>query len=102
MTWTKEELKEILQKDFIENADAFTSGRRNNDMVDSMCICFALDEEWTEMYAKHCNNFEDHDGDYYDLYVGEHYERVNNWLEAKEDIGYERGDMLIMNYSINY
>ena len=53
MTWTKEELKDILQHDFIENPKAFTSGRRNDDMVDSMCICFALDEEWTEMYAKH-------------------------------------------------
>ena len=103
MTWTKEELKDILQYDFIENPKAFTNGRRNDDMVDSMCICFALDEEWTEMYAKHCDNFPEHDGRYYDFYVREHYERVKNWLDAKEDMSsYNRGEDHIMVYAINY
>ena len=40
--WTKKDLKQVLQEDFIENWDAWSAGRRNDDMVDSMCICFAL------------------------------------------------------------
>lgn len=103
MAWTKDELEEILQKDFIEEERAFASGRRNDDMVDSMCICFALDKEWTEMYAKHADNFPEHDQGYFDRYVCEHYERVKNWLESKEASGlYTRGEPSIMVYSINY
>ena len=101
MTWTKEELKDILQHDFIENPKAFTSGRRNDDMVDSMCICFALDEEWTEMYAKRTDNC-DVDDDYFDKYLSDHYERVKSWLEDKEQCGFNRGEYDIMAYAINY
>lgn len=114
MAYTKEELREILQKDFIEDPFAFTSGRRNNDMVDSMCICFALDEEWTEMYAKHADNYVEHSDhapnsqnglpfNYFDIFLKEHYERVKKWLEDKENIsGYNRGETDIMDYAINY
>ena len=104
MSWTKEELKEILQKDFIDNQDAFITGRRNNDMVDSMCICFALDEEWTEMYAKRADNFllKDDGAEYFDKYLVDHYERVKKWLDQKEANGYVRGEVDIMNYAINY
>ena len=102
MSWTKEELRKILQDDFIENSEAFTEGRRNDDMVDSMCICFALDEEWTEMFAKHADNFGIKNEHYFNKYLSDHYERVKNWLETKEASGYVRGEVDIMSYAINY
>lgn len=108
MTWTKDELKEILQKDFIDNVDAFTAGRRNDDIVDSMCICFALDEEWIEMYAEHVDNwyFDDEMGrqsaNYDWNHIKPHYERVKKWLNQKESNGYNRGETDIMTYAINY
>jgi len=102
MSFTKEQLKEILQEDFINNPDAFTAGRRNDDVVDSMCICHALNEEWTEMYAKHADNFADHDQDYFNKHVKEHYERVKEWLDDKAVRGYEPGYIDIMCYAINY
>lgn len=106
MAWTKEELKNILQLHFIEEPFAFTAGRRNDDMVDSMCICFALDEEWTEMYAKHVDNCYTGFGSVVSVrdwkYIEPHYERVKKWLEQKEANGYKRGEFDIMSYSINY
>ena len=99
--WTKEALEKILQEDFIENFSAFRPGRRNDDMVDSMCICFALDKEWTEMYAKHVDNCNINEN-YFDNYLKEHYKRVKKWLNSKEIIGYKRGEFEIMNFAINY
>lgn len=99
---TKEELKSYLQNEFIDNPNAFIAGHRNDDMVDSMCICFALDEEWTEMYAKHSDNFVVHGSDYFKEYLEDHYERVKDWLDNKEASGYNRGETDIMNYAINY
>lgn len=101
MGWDKEELKNILQRDFIENVDVFNAGHRNDDVVDSMCICFALDEEWTEMYAKWVDNHHI-DEDYFSHHLKTHYERIKKWLEDKEACGYTRGELDIMNYSINY
>ncbi len=109
MAWTKEELEKILQEDFIDNYYAFDGGRRNNDMVDSMCICFALDREWTEMWAKHVDNYEENYKNaygggkaFFDKFLKDHYERVKKWLEQKEAAGYKRGETDIMKYAINY
>ena len=50
MAYTKDELREILDKDFMQNENAFAPGGTNDDMVDSMCICFALDEDWDQYF----------------------------------------------------
>ena len=130
MNYTKEELERILENDFLLNPMAFSPGRTNDDVVDSMCICFAIDREWTELFAKWVDNYEtEHDGVEYISHfprthevkprewnsamvpekdreierILEHYERVKQWLEGKEKHGnYIRGEHDIMGYSINY
>jgi len=127
--YNKEELEHILENDFLLNPKAFSPGRTNDDMVDSMIICFALDRDWTELFAKWVENYEvvkdgvmyiDHRTDkvHENPYYGsrwipfknyeierilEHYERVKRWLVDKEAGGYERGVLYpIMDYCINY
>ena len=127
--YTKEDLEEILERDFLLNPAAFISGRTNDNVVDSMVICFALDREWLELFAKWVENYEvvkdgvmyiDHrinkiqENPYYGSSfipfkeyeinrILEHYERVKHWLEDKEAGGYERGVLYpIMDYCINY
>ena len=47
-----QDLRDILENDFMTNPNAFGPGRTNDDMVDSMCICFALGEDWDEFFKK--------------------------------------------------
>lgn len=47
-----QDLRDILKSDFLYNPHAFGPGRTNDDMVDSMCICFALGEDWDEFFKK--------------------------------------------------
>jgi len=101
--WTKEKLKKVLEEDFLNNPNLFGPGRRNDDMVDSMCICHALDEEWTEFYAKWGDNWiTGKENFYFDKFLADHYERVKKWLDAKEAHGFNRGEDTIMGYAINY
>ena len=129
MIYTKKEIEDILENDFLLNPKAFSAGRTNDDVVDSMVMCFACDREWTELFAKWVENYEIvHDGQEYidhrvnkleeNPYYGskyipfkeyeikrilEHYERVNSWLMNKELEGHERGILYpIMEYCINY
>ena len=105
MRYTKEELEQILENDFLLNPKAFSPGRTNNDMVDSMLICFILDREWTELFAKWMDNYVETVGKYeyvnhchglsYKPIIGsdemppleiekdrilEHYRRVKKWI----------------------
>jgi len=50
--YNPQDLRDILENYFMQNPHAFGPGRTNDDMVDSMCICFALDEDWEEMFKK--------------------------------------------------
>jgi len=144
MVYTKEELEQILEKDFLLNPRAFSPGRTNNDVVDSMIICFILDREWTELFAKWVDNYEEQHGEYWyinhwkgiekqigGIIIGncyqcpekeneikrilEHYERVKNWIEKREEYSiearengynelypFEHGNLDLMEYSINY
>jgi len=54
--YTKEDIKNILENDFLLNPKAFMSGRTNDDVVDSMLMCAAIEEEWTELFAKWVDN----------------------------------------------
>lgn len=103
VAWTKDDLKKALEKDFLTNPCAFGPGKRNDDVVDSMCICFALDEEWTEMFAKWCDE-RGYDKDHPHVKrVLEHYDRVKKWLDGKEASGhYKRGETDIMIFAIDY
>jgi len=104
--YTKEELENILMNDFLLNPKAFSPGRTNDDMVDSMLICFILEREWTELFAKFVDNYTIKQGKYEylchalpgDKYIVgsdacppldidterilEHYERVKKWIEG--------------------
>jgi len=126
--WTKEELEEVLENDFLLNPKAFSPGGTNDAVVDSMIICFALDREWTELFAKWVDNYTITDGkyEYINHFYGdtfqpaigssgcppkeleierilEHYKRVKKWLDDKErHYGFERGNLAIMDYAINY
>lgn len=100
--YTDEELREILEHDFLTNPNAFGPGRRNDDTVDSMCICFALDEEWTEMFAKWCDTHGFAETDRRVQVELVHYRRVKEWLDHKEQQGYKRGEHDIMTFAIDY
>ncbi len=132
MQYTEQGLREILDKDFVENKDAFGPGRTNDDMVDSMCICFALNISWDTMFeafvSKHTvtyfgeeflegqlkhvdpDKYTDHIPWFYsrkeaDLErIMEHAERVASWLCDKEKYsGYKKGEFdIVSDYSINY
>lgn len=103
VAWNKDDLKKVLEEDFITDPDAFRPGKRNDDVVDSMCICFALDEEWTEMFAKWCDENDLDENDPKVKCVLEHYDRVKKWLDGKEASGlYKRGETDIMIFAINY
>ena len=113
MEYTKTDLEHILEKDFLLNPKAFSPGRTNDDMVDSMLICFALDREWTELFAKWVDNYtitgmngkeylersavKLSDKEPEIKRILEHYERVKGWLEDKEKYtDWERGDLEIV------
>ena len=116
MSYTKEELHEILEKDFMEEPNAFGPGRTNDDMVDSMCICFALDEDWDQFYTDWLAvHIEIINGEEYihglklqgrfgeDARIQEHHERVDKWLYNKWICNhYNRGEDAIMTFAINY
>lgn len=132
MQYTRQEMKDILEHKFLLNPEAFSSGRTNDDVVDSMILCFALEEEWTELFAKWVDNYTitTQAGQEYirhkPIGIGpqyssalwpekegeikrilEHYQRVNKWLLDKEANGYTRGldeneHNEILNYLINY
>ena len=126
MTWEKEDLEEILERDFIENPNAFRRGCTNDDMVDSKLICFSLNRSWEAMFDQWCQKntviaddgreyFKrdvDEDGTVQWWYptkkreinrIEEHRDRVDAWLNYKEKYsGYVRGETDIMDYAINY
>lgn len=101
--WERDDLLEILERDFIDDPKAFTAGRRNDDCVDAMCICHALGDKyfyedvWIPHAKKHGKDeFE------YTHYVQPHVIRIDDWLGDKSSAGYVRGDFDIMDYAINY
>jgi len=109
--YEKEELERILEHDFLLNPHAFSPGRTNDDMVDSMLICFILEREWTELFSKWTDNYQVSVGDYEYINhtdfpidrvsVGNsyqcplasleierilgHYNRVKKWIQDRED-----------------
>ena len=100
---TFEELEKYRDKDFLDNSQAFKAGRTNDDMVDFCCICFALGHtpESTRVLIKlWFDKF--HIKDSERNRIREHYDRIEDWLMAKEDSGYVRGKTDIMVYAINY
>ena len=113
MAYTKDELREILDKDFMQNENAFAPGGTNDDMVDSMCICFALDEDWDQFFNKWLllhteiskgrawihNRYEQSEV----ARIQEHHDRVDKWLYNKWICNhYQRGETDIMTFAINY
>lgn len=131
MQYTDKELRAILDNDFVGNPNAFIPGRTNDDMVDSMCICFALGIDWNTMFDAFVqahtvtyfgeefltgqlkyidpDKYTDHIPWFYarkdaDLArIDEHAERVAAWLEDKEKYGgYKRGEHDIMGYALHY
>ena len=120
MKYTKTDLEKILENDFLLNPKAFSPGHTNDDMVDSMLICFVLDREWTELFAKWVDNysFTGVNGKEYiersKINIQEkdpeidrilkHYERVNHWIDQKQTFGrWKPGDLSIFeDYNINY
>ena len=130
MEYTKTDLEHILEKDFLLNPKAFSPGRTNDDMVDSMLICFILDREWTELFAKWVDNYTItgmNGEEYFERSavklsdkepeikrILEHYERVKKWIEGKvevqnrlfadkpELINWKPGNCSLMDWSINY
>lgn len=99
----KDELEKYLKEDFIENCNAFKAGRTNDDMVDFCCICFALGHPFDMTYAILINWCNQHNiKEYERRRILDHYDRIESWLLAKEDVGFERGETRIMNYAINY
>ena len=50
--WTADELKVILQKDFVEDERLFEHGRCNDDAVDMSIICWCLGEDIDELIDK--------------------------------------------------
>ena len=99
-TWTKEELRTLLDSEFILNNKAFTAGRRNDDMVDSMCICYALDIDWyDEVWDKIAGRYTKQECQA----ILNHAERVAKWLESKRaHTPFQPGHDDIMSYAINY
>lgn len=97
------DLMNILDSDFIMNPKAFAAGRRNDDVVDAMCICFALNLHFYEdVWCKHQKQCGE-DDTYYQRNVLPHVERIDKWLCDKQKYqGYTPGEMDIMVYSINY
>lgn len=101
--YTPEELEKILEDDFINNPYAFTSGRRNDDVVDAMCICFALNKHFYEdVWLEHEVRTPSKNNEYYTMFVEDHVVRVKKWLDGKENAGYIPGTTEIMGYAINY
>ena len=113
MAYTKDELRKILDEDFMQNENAFAPGRTNDDMVDSMCICFALDEDWSEFFNKWMlRHIDIINGAAYlhgfkckleKIRIEEHQGRVDKWLYNKWICNhYQRGETDIMTFAINY
>lgn len=111
MIYTKEGLKNILNN-FLEDENTFAPGRTNDDMVDTMCVCFALDEDWDEFFNmwlfKHTEviNNESYIHGFSTLQeiprIEEHHERVSAWLDNKwMNEHYQRGEDNIMLFAIN-
>jgi len=99
----KDELEKYLKEDFIENVHAFKAGRTNDNMVDFCCICFALGYTPNITYAILSDWFAKYNIANFELRrIVNHYERIEDWLLAKEDVGFKRGETRIMNYAINY
>ena len=125
--YTAIELEAILENDFLLNPKAFSPGRTNDDMVDSMLICYVLDREWTELFAKWVDNYTEPHGayDYINHWKGlrfpsssgqpiigsdscpekeieieriiGHYNRVKDWLETRDMC-----DLQFIKNNINY
>ena len=100
MQYTDADLRTILDSDFIINPLAFTTGRRTDDMVDSMCICYALDIDWyDEVWNKIAGRYTKQECQA----ILNHAERVSKWLENKKaHTSYQPGYDDIMSYAINY
>ena len=95
--YTKDDLVEIIERDFIDNEKCFAPGRRNDDAVDLSIICWCLDRSipdtvleieakqggWTEAQRRA---------------VQEHLDRVFDYLPSWGD----HGTMEAMAYSIDY
>lgn len=101
--WERDDLLEILERDFINDPKAFTVGRRNDDCVDAMCICHALGDKWfyEDVWTPHAKKHgkDEHE---YKAHVLPHVLRIDKWLGDKSSAGYARGDFDIMDYAINY
>ena len=130
--YTKGELEQILENDFLLNSKVFEHGRTNDDVVDSVLICAALDRPWEEFFAKWLDNYTKKSGDgfewiehepkfspfsYYNpnkdyevVRILAHYNRVKDWAERKGWFNEEWLDKTperfrinaIMLYAINY
>ena len=122
MSYTREEIKNILENDFLLSKTAFLPGHTNDDVVDSMLMCAAIEEEWTELFAKWVDAHTTTDRLKVNKYlhsssaereikrITKHYERVKKWMEKKGWLSpewyeatteQERIDKL-MGYTINY
>lgn len=91
-----EDIPEVLERDFILEPKAFGPGRRNDDTVDFMILCWCTDVEYRPLLGKIAET--QGWSPQQKLAVEEVVDRVEPYLEDWGD----RGTMEAMAYSINY
>ena len=90
-----------LLDDFVSNKAAFASGNRNDDVVDSMLMCYALRFDWeTEVFEPWCIIAAPSEAEKFA--IREHYDRVKDWIVGLEARGYMPGDVDVMSFAINH
>ena len=96
MAWEKQELKDILDKDFMNERHAFYPGRRNDDAVDFSIICWCLGLDPMQKFDELCKQHGFSITDY--SLARDHMERVALYLNTWGAKGTDEA----MVYSINY